>query len=441
MKILYFIFFIIQNSIGKKILKIPFKRKIELELNETNLIENLYKNKIYTEIEIGNPSQKFKSYFKLQQFPTFIISIDNKDAKCDKFNQNKSNTFKFLDEISSYITYINLDFKHGRLSKDDLYLNNKEIYFENFKFFLAKDLIDEVKTFSSEIGLKISTSNYNVNKTVNFIYELIENKFIDYYIFYFKFNEKNDNEGELIIGDYYHNIENKFTEKNYIYNKIPIIDNQLIWGFNHNYLYIKNEKIIDELLFIYFQIEFNFIHSIEEYYNEIKEKFFDKFKNKCFEKNFTVNYIKNKKIAYFVCDNSVDIKNFPELIIENIDMKYNFTFTYQDLFYNYNNKNYFLVVFQKPFKFEKKDWIFGKPFFKKYLTIFDGEKKVIGIYDKNIGKTNFNWSWIIVIILGIILIVTCIYFKYYQSITKRKLRANELEDEYDYVSHIPQEQK
>ena len=34
-------------------------------------MENLYKNKIYTEIEIGNPSQKFKSYFKLQQFPNF----------------------------------------------------------------------------------------------------------------------------------------------------------------------------------------------------------------------------------------------------------------------------------------------------------------------------------------------------------------------------------
>ena len=47
-----FIFFIIQKLIGKKILKISFKIDIKSKINENNLMENLYKNRIYAEIEI-----------------------------------------------------------------------------------------------------------------------------------------------------------------------------------------------------------------------------------------------------------------------------------------------------------------------------------------------------------------------------------------------------
>jgi hypothetical protein len=42
----------------------------------------------------------------------------------------------------------------------------------------------------------------------------------------------------------------------------------------------------------------------------------------------------------------------------------------------------------------------------------------------------------IVIILSIALLGTIIFVKYYIPFTKRKIRANELEDEYDYTPQL-----
>ena len=68
------------------------------------------------------------------------------------------------------------------------------------------------------------------------------------------------------------------------------------------------------------------------------------------------------------------------------------------------------------------------------MFVFDGENKIIGFYDKNIGKFIFPLSWIFVFILFILLIITIVYFKFFENINKRKLRANELEDNYDYIT-------
>ena len=428
--------YFIKKVILKKIIKIPFKRKLELVLNETNIMENLLENKIYTEIEIGNPPQKLNMYFKLQQFPTFFVSEDYKNSKCEKFNQNISKTFKVINQKLVYITFINLHFKHGMLVQDNFSLNNKQIFFENFSFVLAKDLIDEAKFFSGEFGLKISNRKcLNLNDSANIIKQLIENKFIDSYIFYLQFSEKNNDEGEIIFGDYCHNIDKKYSEKNFIYFKMPLIEEELLWSMNHNFIYLNNEKLFDDTIFISFQYEFGLIQLDNNYYNKIKTNFFDKFINQCFEKEFSINYPLTKKtFISFFCDNNINLQSFPDLVIENLDAKYNFTLTYKDLFYDFNGIKYFLIVFKKTSQYEKSDIILGKPFFKKYLFVFDGENKIIGFYDKNIGKFIFPLSWIFVFILFILLIITIVYFKFFENINKRKLRANELEDNYDYIT-------
>jgi cbb3-type cytochrome oxidase subunit 3 len=80
--------------------------------------------------------------------------------------------------------------------------------------------------------------------------------------------------------------------------------------------------------------------------------------------------------------------------------------------------------------FEKR-WSFGYYFMKKYLIIFDQNRKLIIFYNK-IKENNIQISIIISIIFGIIIIGLVIYI-YNNLKKKRKIRANELEENFEYI--------
>ena len=94
-------------------------------------------------------------------------------------------------------------------------------------------------------------------------------------------------------------------------------------------------------------------------------------------------------------------------------------------------------------KYGYKIWTLGKIFMKKSKFYFDTNKKILGYFEevekkiiseKNISKTNFfdKIKWYIFIVIGIavgILIGNRIREK------ARKLRANELEDNYEYLEN------
>ena len=128
----------------------------------------------------------------------------------------------------------------------------------------------------------------------------------------------------------------------------------------------------------------------------------------------------------------IEYKNFPELIFRNDFLKYNFTFTYKDLFMKYENKYYFLILF----KWYIDKWNFGYPFFKKYQIFFDSDKKIFGLYPNKSNSNNWNFSpWILVFVFALLFIITLIilliFIKYFKQ--KRKIRANELEDNFEYL--------
>ena len=95
----------------------------------------------------------------------------------------------------------------------------------------------------------------------------------------------------------------------------------------------------------------------------------------------------------------------------------------------------------------------GKPLFKKYTTVFDQDKKTIGFYteskeynisNNDTDKQNENqnnplksWFYLIIIFAAIFLVfsivLTVLFCKKY-PFGKRKIKANELDDEYDYRS-------
>ena len=179
--------------------------------------------------------------------------------------------------------------------------------------------------------------------------------------------------------------------------------------------------------------EYGFIYGSYHYFNLIKTIYFDQYQNEC-----EIKHLGDKDI-YFVCDTTIDLEKFPELIFVKED--YNFTFK-KELWKKFYNKYYFLVVFLED---KRYDWILGKIFFHKYVIFFNEDAKIIGFYTKmndngnneNSGKKQFKFglSWILVILLFILLVLAIIYIIYYIKVKKRKARANELDDFYEYESN------
>jgi preprotein translocase subunit SecG len=119
-------------------------------------------------------------------------------------------------------------------------------------------------------------------------------------------------------------------------------------------------------------------------------------------------------------------------------MNYTFNLTYEDLFISLNDKYYFLVIFHKKFY---GDWVLGEPFLKKYNIIFDQKSETISFYTQsNIKKkkdTPRKDNKFLIILVIIFFVSTIILsFLLYLCIKKipRKKRANELEENFDYVS-------
>jgi phosphotransferase system glucose/maltose/N-acetylglucosamine-specific IIC component len=98
----------------------------------------------------------------------------------------------------------------------------------------------------------------------------------------------------------------------------------------------------------------------------------------------------------------------------------------------YKNKYYFLILF----KWYIDKWNFGYPFFKKYQIFFDSDKKIFVLYPNKSNSNNWNFSpWILVFVFALLFIITLIilliFIKYFKQ--KRKIRANELEDNFEYL--------
>ena len=108
----------------------------------------------------------------------------------------------------------------------------------------------------------------------------------------------------------------------------------------------------------------------------------------------------------------------------------------------------FQIIFNSDGLFN--NWVFGKPLFKKYQMVFDQDRKTYGFYlelnnngnniiDKNNKNNNMDnssskISWGIIVILVLIsLVMVYIIHKLIKRLP-RKLKANELEENFSYDS-------
>ena len=118
------------------------------------------------------------------------------------------------------------------------------------------------------------------------------------------------------------------------------------------------------------------------------------------------------------------------------EMYHNFTLDSKDLFTIFPDGN--RLLFNIEFN-NDNEWVFGKPFFKKYQLIFDMDSKLIKYYikeDDEIEKIRISDGKVLIIILLsiIIFIIGIFIWRILFCRNNRKIRANELEDNYSYIA-------
>ena len=194
----------------------------------------------------------------------------------------------------------------------------------------------------------------------------------------------------------------------------------------------------------------------------IKEYYFKEYisENICLEKSLTLSQGFQEHII--ICDSSMkkNLKSFPSLHFFNIGYEYTFNMDYNDLFIEIENKIYFLIVGKD---MKSNIWSLGKTFMKKYPLIFNEDKKTISfVYlnkfaqkdeqgqdkkkeDNNNhkkddiegkGSNNSSHKYYYLIIIIIICVTIGIVFGVIigkKIWKKRRTRANELDDNVDYI--------
>ena len=134
----------------------------------------------------------------------------------------------------------------------------------------------------------------------------------------------------------------------------------------------------------------------------------------------------------YYCDKDIDIKNFESIKFYSKEANFTFILDYKDLFQLYNNKFVFLSFFY----FSYSIWKLGEIFQKKYKMYIDIDNKLFGFYINYINNNYVN-LYVVVIFVLITIIFLLSFFLYFSIIKKpRKIRANELDDNYEYIQII-----
>ena len=441
------------NSLNPNIIVIPFKtlysklqnnNKNNSNFSSLDYYKQIHSSKIYLNIETKN-GQYLHTFVSTDESDLYLDDLFSETGNMEcPYSCQLSQSYHFCNNNDPLYEDYNIDRSicakdNFKLYKEHL-LNEYNLTFIEFQHFKDRD---RKITFScGKTGLKLPS--YNINKDYNFISQIHEkNNNIDY-SFTFKYTNKSQtktinelNEGLLIIGIQSYEKKKNF-EMNSIYVLEPNFRENLEWKFNMSNIFIG--KNIYDLKDSIFEINPD-IDGIEMpfyFYSKINDLFFQKYFNKgiCFKEiikiyEYFVIYCNSKEF------NQKDIENFPEINFFNNQIEYNFTFTGKELFDKIGGKIFFKILASTDKN--KKDFIYGKIFMKKYQVIFNSDYKSISFYKDNnkyINRNTFTDSKkeeiifyiIIYIFVGSLFILFGIFLRKNFCNIKRKIYAKELED-------------
>ncbi len=416
---LFFLFIISTNENELKLVKIPFELYFPETITTNNIIETLSDIRLITKIKIGSNNEELPLILDLEKYPIYISGTNTSINQ--KFNENLSKDFKALDNKKEIITK-DKDYIKGYIASDNLSLNEhlKKI---NFIFFLSTY---NKYAKSGTLGLQFHyENNFNDDmKKTHIINQLKEKNLISNKCFFFRFNKNDKNKGELIIGLLPHEQNKNLNIKNYKTARVSNWQSYHTWRISLSDVRINNNSIYD--------YECNDLISFNSNSLLIKApiNFIKYIENDFFHQNGCEKLLLNDtRTYYFYCNDSVDIKKFPNLFFSyKFENQINFTFTYKDLFFKINNKHFFLIISGL------YNWEFGILFLQKYETIFNQEIKTIGWYE--IEKQNYFSSIILIIIIFILLFIILFLLIFIRKKFIRKRRKNEINDNYEYIPEI-----
>ena len=430
-------------------------------------IYNEYKKIFYTFLEIGSPSQKIplllntesnsfgitscfpkKNYTNKKIYNFNITGEFLKKNNYDYFNENKSSSFILYDCIGD-------DFfkaEYACPAKDtisffeDINLKNK-IQKNNLEFELLKNVEDNI---TGEIGLNTFDPEYRFFNS--FLKVLSTFNLTKTYYWYFDFDFPKDFNGKLIIGSLPHENEpNKYSSNDLFYTKAATGWFVIYWSMKFDKIYINN-KTDNNIIYLdnYVELKFdsNVIIGTYDYDNYISFILNDSIKEKkCFYDYIQGDSVYNQ-LKFYYCKNENDIKNKLYNILPTIyfflnDFNSTLELTSKDILMEKGEYIYIQILYDE---LVKNKWKLGKIFSLKYKFILNPDSKQIGFYknikkeednDKNNSNNNNYYiiiKIIVIIILSIILILLGLFLGKLLFGIKRKKRANELNDDYEYIN-------
>ena len=427
--------------------------------SETSTIKKIYYSDVYTSIEIGNSKQKIPLFLSITKSIFQITSLLSGSSNIEPpeiynllplfetnnnlrfFSEDKSSSFQYNDEITS-------DDKKVCLGNDtmpfytNLDLNSNSDIAINFELLLKF----QRENISGEIGLAFpdkNSKNYNLLKESNIFEQFKENNLITNYNWFLLYDIWNNTRGKLIIGSTPHELfPKKYSKEDLIFtNSLMDSSTGHNWKINFRDISLGNYHLTNLSTELIFDSEV--IVGPRELDNLLLKIFLqEEIKNKnCFQGSFYQKTHYVTTIKYYYCD--IKVKNefykaIPNIKLNSREFNYTFEISKDDLFQIEGNNIFFKILF---FIEDFHIWLLGKPFSLKYQFVFNPDSKQIGIYNPDYipeetgGSSNKKfWLVLIIIILcGIFTILGIIIGKKIYGL-RRKQKANELNDDFEYIS-------
>ena len=378
--------------------------------------EYLFPNNYYSKIKVGKQQLNMKFVLLFNH-----ILIFGSNISFSKYNECLSDSFETYNYYENFETNYNV-YYYGNSSSDYFLFDNVT---ERLEFYLIhkisnSDNIDiEKMFFNGMIGLQLN-SDHEI-KSYNLVYQLKYNKIIDNYNYYFDYNKEN-----LVLGEYFDENDKNFYKAN---SRTRIWDHINI-NFNNIYYneYSKNNKKYNETnVGGLISLNTNGIVGTNNY-----KTYFDEFMKENFPSCNKIYFSYASKNYYgYECHKNINIKNFKSIKFFNQELNHTFELDYNDIFVKCEDK-YVMMIY---FKDDENQfaWILGTIFLKKYKLIFNLSSQTIGMM-KNLKEKNDKIILYIICCILLIIIIILSIFLYRCYLNKpRKIKANELNENYDFV--------
>ena len=459
---------------------IPFKiffipnKNINNYFSSSKFLDIIHSSLPYLEIESGKsiksnmdiPREIESKIKNKKQFLSIFIVIDDYTFYIDEnyfYNEQKNLICRYSSQLSSSYEInndISSKYRNSIYASDyfkvysDLSLNNSEMIKIIFRHSL--DINKNISFCCGKVGLLYNSEKQDEYKKTGFMYQIHSNLNNIDYSFMLKFNQNKNydelSDGLFIIGieSYIKNNQNYEYFTIYTKSKSSIIRQE--WRFSADKLNLGNKKILLDKEEFVIKTEIEGIEIPYDFYEIINEEFFNYYykNNICSNEDIYNYYI----IISCYSNNftSNDINKFPKIEFSIKEIRFNFSFSEEELFYKKENKFYLKLI---P-KIESNQYEFklGRMFLKKYNVIFNADSKTMTFYrfksinnksDKNNEYTHKKNGFLIFLsyfFIGIIFLVLGLYLGRKFCLMRRKIYANELEDNnYVYESNRNKKKK